>query len=179
MITIENTEYKDYELKLDYKYDEIDYEDFVEDYYFGFMHKVRATHNDKKKVIITPVFKIKTMCDSKLYYYLNQKMNNMFDSTTGHLGSRRDYIFDLTFDDKFDSSDSGSVCLHDALIESYDIDEHGLVTFNVVFTYVHSVEGIYEFINYIGDYEIPKTVTGNYKEYIKMHNCKHQCWKLA
>ena len=77
------------------------------------------------------------------------------------------------------NADSGSVCLHDAIIESYDIDEHGLVTFSVVFAYVHSVEGIYEFINYIGVYEIPKTVTGNYKEYIKIHNCKRQCWNLA
>lgn len=179
MITIENTEYKDYELKLDYKYDEIDYENIIEDYYFGFMHKVWITHNDKKKVIITPVFKIKTMCDSKLYDYLNQKMNNMFDSVTGHLGSRRDYIFDLTFDDKFDSSDSGSVCLHDAIIESCDIDEHGLVTFSIGYDYVHSIEGRYEFINYMGCYEIPKTFIGNYKDYIDIHNYKSKSWKLA
>ena len=179
MITIENTEYKDYELKLDYKYDEIDYKNSIEDYWIGFMYKVRITHNDKKKVIITPVFKIKTMCDSKLYYYLNQKMNNMFDSATGHLGSRRDYIFDLTFDDKFDSSDSGSVCLYNTFVESYDIDEHGFVTFSIGYDYVHSVEGVHEFINYMGTYEIPKTFTGNYKDYIDIHNCKSQCWKLA
>ena len=60
MIIIENTEYKDYELKLDYKYDEIDYKNSIEDYWIGIMHKVRITHNDKKKVVIMPVFKIKT-----------------------------------------------------------------------------------------------------------------------
>ena len=71
MIIIENVEYKDYELKLDYKYDEIYQEDSIEDYWFGFMHKVRVTHSDKKKVVITPVFKIKTMFGSKLYDYLD------------------------------------------------------------------------------------------------------------
>lgn len=40
MIIIEKTEYKDYELKLDYRYDEINYEDSIESYQFGFMHKV-------------------------------------------------------------------------------------------------------------------------------------------
>ena len=179
MIIIENTEYKDYELKLDYKYDEIDYKNSIEDYWIGFMYKVRITHNDKKKVIITPVFKIKTMFGSKLYDYLDWKKNNMFDPVTGHIGFKRDYVFDLTFDDKFDSSDSGSVCLYNTFVESYDIDEHGFVTFSIGYDYVHSVEGVHEFINYMGTYEIPKTFTGNYKDYIDIHNCKSQCWKLA
>lgn len=175
MIIIENVEYKDYELKLDYKYDEIYQEDSIEDCWFGFMHKVRVTHNDKKKVIITPVFNIKTMFGSKLYDYLDWKKNNMFDPVTGHIGFKRDYVFDLTFDDKFDSSDSGSVCLHNAFVESYDIDEHELVTFSIGYDYVHSVEGVHEFINYMRTYEIPKTLIGDYKEYIKSHNCKVPC----
>lgn len=179
MIIIENTEYKDYELKLDYKYDEIDHENSIEEHLFGIMHKVRITHNDKKKVVITPVFKIKTMIGSKLYEYLNRKRNNMFDPVTGHRGFKRDYVFDLTFDDKFDSSDSGIVCLYNTFIESYDIDDYGNVTFSVGFDYVYSVEGVHEFNNYIGCYEIPKTFTGNYKDYIDIHNCKSQFWKLA
>lgn len=179
MIIIDNTEYEDYELKLDYKYDVIYHEDPIKDYWFGFMHKVRVTHNDKKRVVIMPVFKIKTMLDSKLYDYLNQKKNNMFNPVTGHLGFKRDYVFDLTFDDKIDSSDSGSVCLYNAFVESYDIDEHGLITFSIGYDYVHSVEGVHGFINYMGCYEIPKTFIGNYKEYIDIHNYKSKCWKLA
>ena len=73
------------------------------------------------------------------------------------------------------NADSGSVCLHNAFVESYDIDEHGLATFGIVYDYVHSIEGRYEFINYMGTYEIPKTFTGDYKEYIKSHNCKVPC----
>ena len=129
-------------------------------------------HNDRKKVVITPVFKIKTMLGSKLYDYLNQKKNNMYDPVTGRLGFKRDYVFDLTFDDKFDSSDSGSVCLYNAFVESYDIDDYGNVTFSIGCDYVHSVEGVHEFINYMGYYEISKTFIGDYKDYIEIHNCK-------
>lgn len=172
MIIIEKTEYKDYELKLDYRYDEINYEDSIESYQFGFMHKVRITHSDTKKVIITPVFKIKTKFGSKLYDYINRKKNNMFDPVTGYHGFKKDYAFDLTFDDKFDSSDIGSVCLYNAFVESYDIDDYGNVTFSIGYDYVHSVEGVHEFINYMGTFEIPKTFIGNYKDYIEMHNYK-------
>ena len=116
MIIIENTEYKNYELKLDYKYDEIYHEEPIKDYQCGIMNKVCVTHNDKKRNVIMPVFKIKTMLGSKLYDYLNQKKNNMYDPVTGRLGFKRDYVFDLTFDDKFDSSDSGSVCLYNVFL---------------------------------------------------------------
>lgn len=169
MIKIENNEYKDYELKLDYKYNEFCSDDFLESVRCWPMQKIKERDSDMKTISVSPVFTIKTKIGTELYDYLDCKKNKMFDEVTGCRGFKKDYVFDLSFDDKFDSSDIGVVHLCNAFIESSETDVDGTVTVSVICDHVYASGGCYEFLNYIGNFEVPKTIYGNYTEYLKTY----------